>query len=80
MDVGCKHGWQMWLVNVVHKTWSTNPVCKHGPQTWSVSGPLCHLVRSLQTERYSAEDTLYQTLTPWWKPYPSTRAYTRAGL
>ena len=45
-----------------------------------VSGPLCHLVRSLQTERYSAEDTLYQNLTPWWKQYPSTRAYTRTGL
>ena len=25
---------------------------------WWVSGPLCHLVCSLQTERYSAEDTL----------------------
>ena len=47
---------------------------------WVVSGPLCHLVRSLQTEHYSAEDTLYQTLKPWWKPYPSTRAYTRTGL
>ena len=46
----------------------------------SLSGPLCHLVRSLQTERYSAEDTLYQNLMPWWKPYPSTRAYTRTGL
>ena len=45
-----------------------------------LSGPLCHLVRSLQTERYSAEDTLYQNLMPWWKPYPSTRAYTRTGL
>ena len=30
MDVGCKHGWQMWLVNVVHKTWCMNPVCKYG--------------------------------------------------
>ena len=29
-----------------------------------LSGLLCHLVRSLQTERYSAEDTLYQNLTP----------------
>ena len=46
----------------------------------NLSGPLCHLVRSLQTERYSAEDTLYQNLTPWWKQYPSTRAYTRTGL
>ena len=46
----------------------------------SLSGPLCHLVRSLQTECYSTEDTLYQNLTPWWKPYPSTRAYTRTGL
>ena len=46
----------------------------------SLSGPLCHLVCSLQTEHYSAEDTLYQNLTPWWKQYPSTRAYTRTGL
>ena len=46
----------------------------------NLSGPLCHLVHSLQTERYSAEDTLYQNLMPWWKPYPSTRAYTRTGL
>ena len=45
-----------------------------------MSGPLCHLVCSLQTERYSAEDTLYQLLTPWWKQYLSTRAYTRTGL
>ena len=45
-----------------------------------LSGPLCHLVCSLQTECYSAEDTLYQLLTPWWKQYPSTRAYTRTGL
>ena len=37
MDVGCKHGWQMWLVNVVHKTWSMNPVCKHGLQIWSIT-------------------------------------------
>ena len=36
-----------------------------------VSGPLCHLVRSLQTERYSAEDILYQFLTPVGKLYPS---------
>ena len=49
-------------------------------EEWYLSGPLCHLVRSLQTEHYSAEDTLYQPLTPWWKPYPSTRSYTRAGL
>ena len=55
-------------------------VCSLQTECYSVSGPLCHLVRSLQTEHYSAEDTLYQTLTPWWKPYPSTRAYTRAGL
>ena len=25
---------------------------------WELSGPLCHLVCSLQTEHYSAEDTL----------------------
>ena len=37
----------------------------------SVSGPLCHLVRSLQTEHYSTEDTLYQYLTPEGKLYPS---------
>ena len=37
----------------------------------SVSGPLCHLVCSLQTECYSAEDTLYQNLMPEGKPYPS---------
>ena len=37
----------------------------------TLSGPLCHLVRSLQTERYSAEDTLYQNLTPEGKLYPS---------
>ena len=36
-----------------------------------VSGPLCHLVCSLQTERYSAEDTLYQYLMPEGKLYPS---------
>ena len=29
-----------------------------------LSGPLCHLVCSLQTERYSAEDTLCQYLKP----------------
>ena len=34
-------------------------------------GPLCHLVRSLQTECYSTEDTLYQNLTPEGKLYPS---------
>ena len=45
-----------------------------------LSGPLCHLVHSLQTKHYSVEDTLYQLLTPWWKQYPSTRAYTRTGL
>ena len=36
-----------------------------------VSGPLCHLVRSLQTERYSTENTLYLCLTPEGKLYPS---------
>ena len=36
-----------------------------------LSGPLCHLVRSLQTECYSAEDTLYQILTPEGKLYPN---------
>ena len=36
-----------------------------------LSGPLCHLVRSLQTERYSTEDTLYQNLTPEGKLYLS---------
>ena len=36
-----------------------------------LSGPLCHLVHSLQTERYSTEDTLYQILTPEGKLYPS---------
>ena len=36
-----------------------------------MSGPLCHLVCSLQTERYSAEDTLYQNLTPEGKLYPT---------
>ena len=56
------------------------PPSEEGKPGTVVSGPLCHLVRSLQTERYSAEDTLYQNLTPWWKPYPSTRAYTRTGL
>ena len=55
--------------------------CMSQLEHWlGLSGPLCHLVRSLQTEHYSAENTLYQTLKPWWKPYPSTRAYTRAGL
>ena len=29
-----------------------------------VSGPLCHLVHSLQTVRYSTEDTLYLCLKP----------------
>ena len=38
---------------------------------WGLSGPLCHLVRSLQTERYSTKDTLYQILTPEGKLYPS---------
>ena len=37
----------------------------------TLSGPLCHLVRSLQTEHYSAENTLYQNLTPEGKQYPS---------
>ena len=36
-----------------------------------LSGPLCHLVPSLQTECYSTEDTLYQNLTPEGKLYPS---------
>ena len=36
-DMGCGHGWQMWLVNAVHKTQSMNPVCKHGLQIWSIT-------------------------------------------
>ena len=36
-----------------------------------LSGPLCCLVHSLQTECYSAEDTLYQYLMPEGKLYPS---------
>ena len=39
--------------------------------TYNVSGPLCHLVCSLQTECYSIEDTLYQNLMPEGKLYPS---------
>ena len=35
------------------------PRYTHFPSSgWNLSGPLCHLVCSLQTERYSAEDTL----------------------
>ena len=30
----------------------------HRSRLGTVSGPLCHLVCSLQTEHYSAEDTL----------------------
>ena len=42
-----------------------------GGELGILSGPLCHLVHSLQTEHYSTEDTLYQNLTPEGKPYPS---------
>ena len=38
---------------------------------WCMSGPLCHLVCSLQTECYSTEDTLYQNIMPEGKLYPS---------
>ena len=36
-----------------------------------LSGPLCHLVCSLQTECYFTEDTLYQYLMPEGKLYPN---------
>ena len=43
----------------------------HGEYIVGMSGPLCHLVHSLQTERYSSEDTLYQILKPEGNTYPS---------
>ena len=52
--------------------WEQARVAKEVPaQDWVVSGPLCHLVHSLQTEHYSTEDTLYQNLMPERKLYPS---------
>ena len=55
----CSFGWWKLFTSGVFQQFSV------------MSGPLCHLVCSLQTEHYSTEDTLYQNLMPEGKLYPS---------
>ena len=47
-----------------HGLQPVDPFWKNLPHCNILSGPLCHLVHSLQTVHYSAEDTLYLCLKP----------------